>query len=86
VTSFFSLFPLLFLSGSVTPLESMPRWLQIGIEGSPLRHSIAITSGLFLKGAELPELWPHSSPVLVERRVTQEDLMIARHVLSVVRA
>jgi ABC-2 type transport system permease protein len=60
LTSFFSLFPLLFLSGSVTPIESMPKWLQVGIEASPLRHSIAIVSGLFLKGAGLSELWPHA--------------------------
>lgn len=59
LTSFFSLFPLLFLSGSVTPLESMPEWLQYGIEVSPLRHNIAIVSGLFLKGAGFAELWPH---------------------------
>jgi ABC-2 type transport system permease protein len=59
LTSFFSLFPLLFLSGSVTPIESMPEWLQYGIQISPLRHSIAIVSGIFLKGAGLGELWPH---------------------------
>lgn len=53
------LFPLLFLSGSVTPIESMPEWLQYGIRVSPLRHGIAIVSGLFLKGAGLIELWPH---------------------------
>ena len=60
LTSFFSLFPLLFLSGSVTPIESMPLWLQYGIQVSPLRHSIAIVSGIFLKGAGLGELWPHA--------------------------
>lgn len=60
LTSFFSLFPLLFLSGSVTPIESMPQWLQYGIQVSPLRHSIAIVSGIFLKGAGLGELWPHA--------------------------
>ena len=60
LTSFFSLFPLLFLSGSVTPIESMPGWLQYGIQISPLRHSIAIITGLFLKGAGLGELWPHA--------------------------
>jgi len=60
LTSFFSLFPLLFLSGSVTPIESMPDWLQYGIQISPLRHGIAIISGLFLKGAGLGELWPHA--------------------------
>ena len=61
LTSFFSLFPLLFLSGSVTPIESMPEWLQYGIQISPLRHNIAIVSGLFLKGAGLNELWPHAA-------------------------
>ena len=61
LTSFFSLFPLLFLSGSVTPIESMPDWLQYGIQVSPLRHSIAIVSGLFLKGAGIGELWPHAA-------------------------
>ena len=61
LTSFFSLFPLLFLSGSVTPIESMPEWLQYGIQISPLRHNIAIVSGLFLKGAGLGELWPHAA-------------------------
>jgi ABC-2 type transport system permease protein len=61
LTSFFSLFPLLFLSGSVSPIESMPRWLQIASEASPLRHGIAIVTGLFLKGAGMSELWPHAA-------------------------
>jgi ABC-2 type transport system permease protein len=65
LTSFFSLFPLLFLSGSVTPIESMPQWLQYGIQVSPLRHSIAIISGIFLKGAGLGELWPHALALAV---------------------
>ena len=60
LTSFFSLFPLLFLSGSVSPIESMPRWLQIASEASPLRHGIEMTAGLFLKGAGMAELWPHA--------------------------
>ena len=64
LTSFFSLFPLLFLSGSVTPIESMPEWLQYGIQVSPLRHSIAIISGIFLKGAGLTELWTHTAALL----------------------
>lgn len=61
LTSFFSLFPLLFLSGSIAPIESMPRWLQIGAEASPLRHGLEIVSGLFLKGAGMAELWPHAA-------------------------
>lgn len=60
LTSFFGLFPLLFLSGSVAPIESMPPWLQLGTEISPLRHYLAIVTGLFLKGAGMGELWPHA--------------------------
>ena len=61
LTTFFSLFPLLFLSGSVTPIESMPGWLQVAIQASPLRHTITIASGMFLKGAGFRELWPHAA-------------------------
>ena len=61
LSSFFGLFPLLFLSGSVTPIESMPDWLQAVVQVSPLRHGIAIVSSLFLKGAGFAELWPHAA-------------------------
>jgi ABC-2 type transport system permease protein len=61
LTSFFGLFPLLFLSGSVAPVESMPAWLQAGSEISPLRHYIEAITGLFLKGAGVAELWPHAA-------------------------
>jgi ABC-2 type transport system permease protein len=60
ITSFFGLFPLLFLSGSIAPVESMPSFLRIGAEASPMRHQIEIVSGLFLKGAGMGELWPHA--------------------------
>jgi ABC-2 type transport system permease protein len=61
LSSFFSLIPLLFLSGSVSPIESMPRWLQVAMVASPLRHGVEIISGLFLKGAGMGELWPHAA-------------------------
>lgn len=61
LASFFGLFPLLFLSGFISPIESMPVWLQIASEASPLRHDIEIVSGLFLKGAGLIDLWPHAA-------------------------
>ena len=60
LTSFFGLFPLLFLSGSIAPIESMPPWLQLAAEASPIRHYIEIVSGLFLKGAGIGELWRHA--------------------------
>ena len=63
--SFFGLFPLLFLSGSTSPIESMPPWLQAGAEVSPIRHYLEIASGLFLKGAGVEELWRHAAALLL---------------------
>jgi ABC-2 type transport system permease protein len=60
LVGFFGLFPLLFLSGSMAPIESMPGWLQTASLASPQRHYLDIISGLFLKGAGLGELWPHA--------------------------
>lgn len=61
---FFGLFPLMFLSGTIAPIESMPPWLQVGSQASPLRHYVEIVSGLFLKGAGMGELWPHAAALL----------------------
>lgn len=58
--SFFGLFPLMFLSGTVVPVESMPELLQRLSLASPLRHYLEITLGIFLKGAGMEILWPHA--------------------------
>lgn len=58
--SFFGLFPIMFLSGTVAPVESMPDVLQTVSLASPLRHYLDITLGIFLKGSGLRELWPHA--------------------------
>ena len=55
--SFFSLFPLMFLSGTLAPVESMPALLQTLSLGSPLRHYMDVILGVFLKGIGLSELW-----------------------------
>lgn len=57
--TFFGLFPLMFLSGTIVPVESMPRLLQEVSLVSPLRHYLDITLGIFLKGTGLDILWPH---------------------------
>ena len=49
--SFFGLFPIMFLSGTMVPVESMPRALQIASLASPLRHYLDIVLGIFLKGS-----------------------------------
>ena len=57
--SFFGLFPMMFLSGSLVPVESMPEALQKASLISPLRHYMDIILGVFLKGAGMEILWPH---------------------------
>lgn len=64
LASFFSLFPLLFLSGSIAPVDSMPRWLQVAAQASPLLHALESVTGVFLKGAGMRELWPHAAALV----------------------
>lgn len=56
--SFLAMFPLLFLSGTVVPLETMPSGLRLLAELSPLRHYMDAVLSIFLKGAGLEILWP----------------------------
>jgi ABC-2 type transport system permease protein len=58
--AFFGLFPIMFLSGTLTPIESMPQLLQTVSLASPLRYFMEIILGVFLKGAGWAELWPHA--------------------------
>jgi ABC-2 type transport system permease protein len=57
--SFFVNPPLATLSGSLTPVEAMPQWLQPVTILNPIRHFGIITRGTLLKGAGLDTLWPH---------------------------
>ena len=56
--AFFVLFPVTFLSGTMTPIESMPPALQTASLFSPLRHYVTALLGIFLKGVGLDVLWP----------------------------
>jgi ABC-2 type transport system permease protein len=64
LTSVFGLIPILFLSGTLAPVESMPRILQTVSLASPLRHYMEIILGVFLKGAGIAELWPQALALL----------------------
>ncbi|OUS11371.1 hypothetical protein A9Q89_09155 [Gammaproteobacteria bacterium 53_120_T64] len=55
---FFGLFPILFLSGTMTPTESMPAFLQPITYLSPVKYFMDICMGIFLKGVGMAELWP----------------------------
>lgn len=61
---FFGLFIILFLSGAMTPIESMPPALQNLSLLSPLRYYFEILLGVFLKGAGWAELWPQALALL----------------------
>ncbi|GMQ90143.1 MAG: hypothetical protein BMS9Abin10_0495 [Gammaproteobacteria bacterium] len=63
--SFFGLFPLMFLSGTLVPVESMPEALQVLSLVSPLRYYMDVILGVFLKGAGLAELWPQALALIV---------------------
>lgn len=56
--SFFILFPVMFLSGTTVPIESMHPVLQYLSYLSPVRYYMEIALGIFLKGIGLKYLWP----------------------------
>ncbi len=59
LTSFFINFPLIQLSGALSPIESMPVWVQYLSWLDPLRHYVTIIRGILLKGIGLDVLLPN---------------------------
>ncbi len=55
---FLVMMPMIYLSGFVFPIESMPRAVQPFTQLIPLRHFLDIVRGVMLKGAGFRELWP----------------------------
>ena len=49
--------PIITLSGTWTPFESMPGWLRAAMTLSPLRHFVDIAYSILLRGAGLNVLW-----------------------------
>jgi ABC-2 type transport system permease protein len=58
LAAFFVLFPLIFLSGTTVPIESMPRAMQVLSLVSPTRYYMEIALGTLLKGVGWSALWP----------------------------
>lgn len=56
--AFFGLVPVMFLSGTMVPIESMPRPVQLATLVSPLRYYMDALPGIFLKGSGWRLLWP----------------------------
>lgn len=46
------------LSGSTTPIESIPFWLQAIMQGSPSTHFVAFSQAILYRGAGFDTVWP----------------------------
>jgi ABC-2 type transport system permease protein len=57
LASFFVNIPLILLSGTVVPLDTMPQFLQVVSIADPLRYYTLIARGIILKGSTLSMLW-----------------------------
>jgi ABC-2 type transport system permease protein len=62
--------PAILLSGFTSPVENMPRWLQIIAEVNPLKHFLIIVVGLFLKGMTAAAVFANAWPIAVIAAVT----------------
>jgi len=46
------------LSGSATPLESMPVWLQQAVQISPAMQFVSFSQAVLYRGADISIVWP----------------------------
>lgn len=54
--TFFILMIYLMMSGLFTPIDSMPRWVQLLSELNPVRHFVTIARAILVKGAGVAEI------------------------------
>ena len=59
LVSFFINPPLAMLSGGLTPIEAMPRWVQPLTQLNPIAHFSAISRSVLVKGAGLDVVYPN---------------------------
>jgi len=57
--SFFVNPPLAMLSGALTPIEAMPKWVQPLTHLNPIAHFAVIARSVLVKGAGLDVIYPH---------------------------
>jgi ABC-2 type transport system permease protein len=50
--------PMNMLSGSNTPLESMPAWLATVMQASPSTHFVSFAQSILYRGAGIEVVWP----------------------------
>ena len=52
------LLPLIVLSGSITPLESMPEAVRLLMSATPTIHFVSFAQGVLFRGAGIETVWP----------------------------
>ena len=57
--------PLNMLSGSNTPIESMPHWLATIMQVSPSTHFVSFAQAILYRGAGFGLVWPQFAIVAV---------------------
>lgn len=60
--TFFLMMIYLLMSGLFTPVDSMPRWVQVAAEFNPVKHFVTIARAILVKGAGLAEI---TRPLLI---------------------
>lgn len=58
--AFFTILPIMVVSGTLVPVESMPKPIQLLSYLSPLTYYMEIGLGIFLKGVGIEMLWPQA--------------------------
>jgi ABC-2 type transport system permease protein len=53
------------LSGSSTPLETMPEWLQNAMQLAPTTHFVSFAQAVLYRGAGLDIVWPELLAIAV---------------------
>jgi ABC-2 type transport system permease protein len=65
LTAFFINPPLSSLSGALSPVEAMPRWMQSLTIVNPIHHFATIARSGMLKGSGIVALWPNFLALLI---------------------
>ena len=59
LASFFIFPPLISLSGTMTPAEAMPAWMQPFTVINPIYHFGFVSRGVLIRGSSFADLWTH---------------------------
>jgi ABC-2 type transport system permease protein len=60
-SAFGVMIPMIYLSGLLFPIASMPHLIQLVTYAIPLRYYAEILRGIFLKGAGIDALWQEAT-------------------------